>query len=179
MTTLEGRDLERLWTDLAGEDAAKAHQAVWTLAAAPEKAVPFLKDHLQPASAINAEQVQRLIADLDSTEFALRRDASKKLASFGEQAEPALRQALAGKPSLEVRKRLETLLADSEMAGHGIVRSPEVLRMLRAIRALEQMGTHEAREVLQTLAAGDPAARPSREAKEAVRRLVYRFPPMP
>jgi RNA polymerase sigma factor (sigma-70 family) len=41
---LERRDLERLWTDLAGDDAAKAQRAVWTLAALPHKAVPFLKE---------------------------------------------------------------------------------------------------------------------------------------
>jgi hypothetical protein len=176
---LDRRDLEALWSDLAGDDGGKAHRAVWTLVAGPSKSVPFLKERLHPVPAIDAKQLQRLIADLDSPQFAVREAAGKKLASFGEQAERALRQARAGKLSLEVRKRLETLLADAEMAGRGIVRSPEVLRALRAIRALEQIGTREAREVLQTLAAGDPAARPSRQAKEAVGRLPHRTPPAP
>lgn len=173
---LAPRDLERLWADLAAENSAavKAHQAVWTLAAVPAKAIPFLKDRLRPATALDARQVQRLIADLDSPEFAVREAAAKKLTSFGEQAEPALRQALEGKPSLEARKRLEVLHAGAEQAGRGVVRSAELLRTLRAIRVLEHIGDQEARQVLQKLAAGDPAARSTRQAREALQRLERR-----
>jgi WD40 repeat protein len=173
---LAGGDLEQLWTDLANDDAGKAHRAVWTLAAVPAKAVPFLKDHLRPASPVDAKQVQRLIGDLDSEQFAVRAAAGKKLAAFGEQAEPILRQALEGKPSLEVRKRLESLRADAEMAGHGPVRSAEVLRTLRAIRALEAIGTAEARQALRMFADGDAAARSTRQARESLRRLADRVP---
>jgi RNA polymerase sigma factor (sigma-70 family) len=173
---LAPRDLERLWADLAAENSAavKANQAVWTLAAVPARAVPFLKEHLRPAVAPDAQQVQRLIADLDSPEFTVRETAAKRLASFGEQAEPALRQALEGKPSLEARKRLEALHADAEQAGRGVVHSAELLRTLRAIRVLEHIGDREARQVLQKLAAGDPAARSTRQAREALRRLERR-----
>ncbi|HEY7428376.1 MAG TPA: sigma-70 family RNA polymerase sigma factor, partial [Gemmataceae bacterium] len=171
---LDRRALERLWNDLAGEDSGKAHQAVWTLAAAPAKVIPFLKDRLRPASPVDAKQLQRLIDDLDSAQFAVREDARKKLASFGEQAEPVLRQALEGKPSLEARKRLEALHADAERASRGIVRSAEALRTLRAIRALEAMDATEARQVLQRVASGDPAARTTRQAKEVLRRLERR-----
>jgi hypothetical protein len=115
--------------------------------------------------------VQRLIADLDSPEFDVREMAQKKLAALGEQAEPALRQALEGKPALEVRKRLERLRADAEWAGRGLVRSAELLRTLRAIRVLEHVGDQEARQVLQKLAAGDAASRSTRHAKEALQRL--------
>jgi hypothetical protein len=121
---------------------------------------------------LDAKQVRKLIDDLDSAQFAVRDAATKKLASFGEQAEPALRQALQGKPSLEVRKRLEALHRDAEIAGRGLVRSPELLRTLRAIRALEAMDNAEARQVLEALALGDPAARVSRHAKEALCRIA-------
>jgi hypothetical protein len=171
---LDGRDLERLWKDVAGEDAAKAHRAVWTLAAAPDKAVPFLNAHLHAAAALDAKQIHHLIADLDSPEFTVRDAAANKLALFGAQAEPVLRQALAGKPSLEARKRLEALQAEAEMAGRGVVHSAELLRTLRAIRALEHIGDEEARKVLQKLAAGDPAARSTRHAKEALQRRDMR-----
>ncbi|HEY7315168.1 MAG TPA: WD40 repeat domain-containing protein [Gemmataceae bacterium] len=171
---LDGRDLERLWADLASDDAGKAHRAVWTLAAAPSKAVPFLKDHLHPVASVDAKEVQRLLGDLDSEQFAVRAPAGKKLAALGEQTEPALRQALEGKPSLEVRKRLEALRANAILVGHGRVRSAEVLRTLRAIRSLEYIGSAEARKVLQTLADGDPAARSTRCAQETLRRLQRR-----
>lgn len=171
---LPPHDLDRLWANLAGEDAGKAHQAEWTLAAVPTKAVPYLKNHLRPVAALDAMQVQRLIADLDSPEFVLRETAAKKLAFFDEQAEPALRQALGRKPSLETRKRLEALHADAELAGYGIVPSAEPLRTLRAIRVLEHIGDPDARQVLQMLASGDPAARSTRQAKEALQRLERR-----
>lgn len=172
---LHDRDLERLWADLAGEDAAKAHQAVWTLVAVPAKAVPFLKEYLRAAAVLDAKQVQRLIANLDSEEFAVREDAYRKLASFAEQAEPALRQALEGKPSLEVRKRLEALCEDAELASHGAIRSMELLRTVRAIRVLKHIGDRKAQQVLQTLAGGDPAARATRQAKDALQRLAKRL----
>ncbi|HTU94064.1 MAG TPA: WD40 repeat domain-containing protein [Gemmataceae bacterium] len=171
---IDDSGLTRLWTDLAGEDAEKAQQAVWTLAAAAAKSVPFLKEHLRSASPLDRKQVQRWIAELDNDEFAVRDAAARKLSSFGEQAEPALRQALEGKPTLEARKRLEALLADAEQANYGAVRAAELLRTLRAIRVLEQIGDRQAMQVLQKLAAGDPAARSARQAKEALQRLQRR-----
>lgn len=172
--TLASRDLVRLWAELAGEDAAKAYRAEWTLAAVPDRAVPFLKDRLRPVSALDAKQVQSLIADLNSGEFAVRDAAEKRLASFGEQVEPALRIALEGKPSLEARKRLEALHTDAELAGQSIVHSAELLRTLRAIRVLEHIGDVEAQRVLQKLAGGDTAARVTRQAKAALLCVQHR-----
>jgi hypothetical protein len=171
---LETRDLEKMWADLADEDAFKAHQAVWTMTAVPARAIPFLKDRLHPGAPVDAQQVQRLLADLDNPDFTVREEAREKLASFREQAEPALHQALKGKRSLEARKRLEALHADAVQASQGVVRSTELLRMLRAIRVLERIGNREARQVLQKLASGDPAARITRQAKEALERRSSR-----
>ena len=36
-------DLERLWQALAGDEAGKAWDAVWTLAASPKQGLPFFK----------------------------------------------------------------------------------------------------------------------------------------
>src|SRR5262249_40862724 len=44
-------ELERLWAELAGADAAKAYLAFWTLAAAPRQSVPFLRQKLAPPAA--------------------------------------------------------------------------------------------------------------------------------
>src|SRR5205085_656395 len=43
---LKPEDLDRLWGQLGGEDAPKSYLAFWTLVAAPEQSVPFLKEHL-------------------------------------------------------------------------------------------------------------------------------------
>ena len=44
-------DIEALWLDLAGEDAPKAHRAMWKMAAAADRAVPFLGERLKPIRA--------------------------------------------------------------------------------------------------------------------------------
>jgi hypothetical protein len=165
-------ELDGLWKDLAGADTLKAHQAVWKLAAAPEKSVPFLNDRLQPVAEVDAQRVRHWIADLDSDQFALRTAAVKELDQHGEQAGPALRAALEEKPSAEVRKQAETLLA-----GIHLVRSPGVLQRLRVIQVLERAGTPAARQLLEALAKGAPQARLPREARAALDRLSRRTVP--
>jgi RNA polymerase sigma factor (sigma-70 family) len=158
--------LQALWADLAGSDALKAHQAVWALAEVPEKAVAFLRERLPPATAVDSEHIRRLVADLDSDRFSVRAASAKELEQLGGQAAPALREVLAGTPSTEVRKQVESLLA-----GVRLVRSPEVLRRLRAIQVLERIGSPDAREVLDGLTRGAPDARETQDARAALERL--------
>jgi HEAT repeat protein len=163
---LDKKALAPLWTDLAGE-APKAYRAVWTLADSPNQAMPFLNQHLKPAEEVDPKQVQRLLADLDSEEFTTREKAAKELAKLGERIEPALRKALEGQPSEEVRRQIKAIL-DAPRA----VPSGETLRTMRAIQVLERIGTPEARDVLKKLAAGAAAARETREAQESLERLA-------
>ncbi len=146
--------MESLWTDLAGSDGVRAYRAVWTMAAG-RQAVPFLAQRLRPVLPVAQERLTRLIADLDSDRFETRRRASKELEAMVELAEPALRKALAGKPSLEVRRRLRALLDPLESETF----SSEQLRALRVLEVLEHVGTPEARRMLESLAQGAPKAR--------------------
>jgi RNA polymerase sigma factor (sigma-70 family) len=63
-------------------------------------------------------RLARLIADLDSASFATREKATSELERLGPAAETALREALRGEPSPEVRRRAETLLG--KLAGPGL-----------------------------------------------------------
>jgi RNA polymerase sigma factor (sigma-70 family) len=166
---LDAREREACWTDLAGTDARRAHAAVWESIAAPQQAIPLLADRLRPVPAVPADELRQLLADLDSGAFPRREKASERLAALGEQVEPALRDCLQGNPSPEQRRRVEELLAAPRE-----VRAPESLRRLRAIQVLEQIGTADARQVLETLAQGAPAARETREAKASLERLARR-----
>jgi hypothetical protein len=163
---LNARELEALWADVAGGDAHKAYLAVQALTAGSKQAVPFLKEHLRPAASADAGRIEQLLADLDSERFAVRDKAARELEELGDVAEPALRATLAGKPSPEVRRRVEALLEQCDPA-----RSAERLRALRAVEVLEHADTAEARDVLRTLAAGAPEARLSREAKASLERV--------
>ena len=156
------------WRDLAGSDAAKAHQAIWSLIAAPADALALLTPRLKPVEAIEEMRIERLIVELDSDAFAVRERATDELRTLSELAVPAYRKALAARPSLEMRRRLQGLLDDIARP------SGKILRQLRALEVLERIGTPEARTLLETLARGAAGARLSREARAAVQRLSTR-----
>jgi RNA polymerase sigma factor (sigma-70 family) len=164
---LSGDDLRGLWADLAA-DAARAHRAVWSLASAPEEAVRLLRDRVRPAAEPDARQLARLLAELDSDEFAVRDEAAGRLAELGELATPALREALAAGPAPEARRRIGRLL---DAAGGRSLTAGQ-LRALRSVEALERCATPEARQLLEELAGGAPAARLTREARASLGRLV-------
>jgi WD40 repeat protein len=165
---LTAEKVAELWSDLAGDDAGKAYQAINMMAAAPARSLPYLKDHFRPAPQADPKRVEKLIADLDSEQFAERDAAAKELAKLGEQIEPDLRRVLKGQPSPEVTKRIESILARLQGQPSG-----ESLRALRAIQVLEYIGTAEARDLLRKLADGAPA-RQTREAKMVLERMNSR-----
>ena len=155
------------WADLARSDAPRALRARWTLASAPDEAISFLKEHLHPAKAADPQRLRRLLTNLDSEQFAAREKAQAELEKLGNLAEAALRQTLANKPTLEVRRRVEALLERLR----GPVKQPELLQALRAVAVLEDIGTSEARRLLEELTKGVPESRLTREAKASLQRL--------
>lgn len=166
---LSAEHVRTLWEDLAGKDAGKAFDAIGLLTTSPEQAVALLKSKLRPAAEpAERRRVARLVDELDSEDFAVREKAMEQLQQLGERAEPGLREALRGKPALEVRKRIEGLLESVRAAKV----SPENLRVLRAVEVLEHVDTLEARETLKTLANGAASVRLTREAKASLERLA-------
>jgi WD40 repeat protein len=164
------RDREELWNELAGEDAVRADRAMQTLLTTPKETVAFLKERLRPVAEATPERLKRLLADLDSGEFDEREKAAQELERLGEQAEALLRQALAGKPSAELRRRLEPMVQKLDQR----VLSSEQVRDLRALEVLEKIAGAEARQVLEALAGGAALDRRTREAKAALERLGRR-----
>jgi HEAT repeat protein len=159
-------EMEASWRRLGGMDAAEGYRIGCRLILAGEPAVVFLAEHLHPVVPVGRERLKRLIADLDSNRFSVRERATVELETLREAAEPALREALRGRPSLEKRRRLEQLIArlDPRCSGVGV-------RLLRSVEILEQAGTPGAKEVLKAVAEGIPQARLTQEAKAALGRL--------
>jgi WD40 repeat protein len=166
--------LQAQWDDLASADAARANRAIGALAALPE-AVPFLKARLRPAEPVDPRRLEKLLAALGSAQYAAREQATRELERLGDLAGQALRKLLAGQPALETRRRIEALLHKLD----GPVTAPEVLRGLRAIEALERVGSAGARDLLRALAAGAPGHRITAEARAALDRLAKRPPAGP
>ncbi|HEY7423541.1 MAG TPA: sigma-70 family RNA polymerase sigma factor [Gemmataceae bacterium] len=163
---LTAREWEAFWADLIQPDAAKAYAAMVRMTAAGPATATALKERLHPAHPVEAEELARLLKDLESDQFAVREKAGRELEKLADAAQPALRQTLA-RPgvSLDLRRRLEAILASiAEISG-------ERLRTLRAIEVLERLDTPEARQALKTLAAGAPGARLTEAAKAALERL--------
>lgn len=155
-------DAETTWKDLASADAAQAYRAMHSLRAHPATALPLFAKHLRPVPAVEANRLVELIHRLDADEFEQREAASRELEKLGAIAEPALRRALRQDPSLEMRRRTLALLDKL------VLPSADVLRSLRAVEVLEQIGDAEARRLLEKLAAGAAEARLTREAKAAL-----------
>lgn len=166
---LSTNNLAQLWANLADDEASLAFRAIGRLSTAPGQSVAYLKERLQPA-AFDGQRVARLLADLESDRFAVRELASHDLQEQGSLAAPALRQLLARKPSLEVCRRVETLL---DNMAKGFL-TGEHLRCWRAVETLEAIGNAEAEQVLQRLARGAEAAELTREARAALTRLATR-----
>ncbi len=159
--------LAAAWKSLADSDAALGYEAVWQLAGAGNRAVTFVKQHLTPATPLPEKTLTRLLNELDYKEFKVRTAAMAELRDLGPRAEVGLRQALAKPSSLEAGRRIQSILTELEEP----MRSPESLRQVRAVEALERIGTAEARQLLRDLAGGLPQARLTREAGQALKRL--------
>ena len=157
------------WADLSA-DARKAFAARNALACSPEATLPMLKQHLRPAPPVDAERLGRLLAELGSDQFTVRQKAQKELEDMGELARGAYQRTLAEKPALEVRQRIEGLLQKQR----GPVTKPEKLQALRAVAVLEDIATPEARQLLETLARGEPEARVTQEAQTSLGQLARR-----
>jgi WD40 repeat protein len=161
---------DELWLSLASEDATAAYQTVWQLVQSPEPAVSLIRKKLLSAVIVDRRSLERHVSELESSKFAVREAAAGQLRLYGLAAEPALRAALGRSPSLEIRRRIEGLLASLELR----LWTGEQLRLMRAIHVLEALGTPAAKEHLVRLTKGDPAALLTREATAALKRLGQR-----
>jgi RNA polymerase sigma factor (sigma-70 family) len=159
--------LEKLWNQLAADDARHGYRAVLSLSANPRQAVPFLGERLR-ARKYAEGKLEDALRDLDDDEFARRNQAEKGLLEMGKGIAPRLRQELDKPlPSLELRRRIERILErlDEPTA------APEQLRDLRAVNALERAGTPEALKLLEELARGPAERLLTKAAGEARQRL--------
>jgi hypothetical protein len=162
---LTAQELTNAWADLASADAAAAFRALLRLADAPKSSLPLLRKELLVEG--DKARIERLVADLNSPRFSRRSRATRDLEALGLKARPYLVKALRPDTTLEVRRRLEKLLAalaDPFATAAG-------LRQLRAIETLERIGSAEARRILERIADGLPEDPLCREARSTLERL--------
>lgn len=167
---LSAERLIALWDELAAEDTARAHRAVWALCdARPAQVETLFRERFATVAEDLQRQIARLVEQLDDDDFATRERASDGLAGMGSAAGATLRKTLDGQPSAEVRRRVSELLDTLGTSAGGA--HPKVARLGRAVEVLERLGTSGAREILEQIAKGTPEGEPAREAQAALVRL--------
>lgn len=160
-------DLARWWQDLARADAV-GYRAVWSLVDQGDRAVSFLAEKVKPQPNQDG-LIARLLRDLDDDDFETRERATEKLISLGGIAEQPVRDLLRARPSAEVNRRCEIILSKLGVPLRAL--TGEELRRVRAIHALEQIGTPSAIALLERYAAGSTGLRLTDEAKRALERM--------
>jgi hypothetical protein len=160
-------DWPRLWDELADDDAVVAFRAVRSLAASPASRA-WLEERLRThAPVVTPQRLARLVADLDDEEYVVRQRATQELRCLRGDARAAMLHAREQRPSLELLRRLDELLADPQQ----VRLSGRTLQGLRGIEALEAMHTPEARQALRRLATAAKDEQVRQEAAETVSRL--------
>lgn len=155
-----------LWTELSGDDAGKAYTALVALGKTPRQTLPLVRARIKPV-AVSSERVRQLLTDLDDNDFLVRQRATDELEGLGELVAADLQKVLEGKPSLEVHQRVERLL---DRLLSGTAPPTAVLQALRSLELLEQIGSPEARQLVDALAGGASGARLTRAAKALQKR---------
>jgi len=166
-TKLDEKRFAELWGRLADKDPVKANQVARTLIAAG----PAVLGHIEKAMDLSpneatAKQVAELIRQLDEDDWRVRQSATDKLKALGKRAHRQLREALAGRPSPEVRSRIEDILsiADGATAGQ--------LRLGRARWVLQAVGGRKAQRMLEALPVPKPI-KPPTKVTERNRVLIF------
>jgi HEAT repeat protein len=154
-----------LWNDLDAPEESRREHALRLFDATTPGMAPLLKKELRPVPASDPQPVVRLLKDLADPLPEVRVRATEELEKYKDLAEPGLKEILASKPPLDLARRAEEIL------GRLPTVLPEQRRTLAAVRALERWGSPEARELLETMAKGEPRSRITREARAALERL--------
>ena len=162
-----GINADKLWIDLAGNDAAKAYAAIKAFAAAPAQTLPFLKTRLRPTPPVEAKLLAKLIEELDHPKYDTRQKAQAALDKLGDLAGEAIKERLTREPSAEMAARLTELQKKLD----GQTMTPEMLQAIRAVEILELIGTPEAKAQIDALANGAPGHRVTVEARNALKRM--------
>jgi WD40 repeat protein len=134
------------WKALGGEDATAAFRAVRLFALYPDEGSMELKQRFAESKPPSDEAIAALVKRLDDRDFKTRDQALKELKAIGFAAHSALKKALDGNPSEELRTRASELLA--------VAVPPDLLRAERAVEAMTLADTVDAKKLIDEWAKG-------------------------
>jgi hypothetical protein len=160
-----------LWSQLVGDEDAATYQAMQQVVGQANHAVAFFEARVNKLSSLDEPRLAKLVAELDSDDFAVRERATEELVGGNELVEKALRKVLKEKTlALEAKRRLEQVIDTMGNRPAG----DERRRRQAALEVLERIGTPEAKQALKAFADGPAEADLTREAKAALERSAKR-----
>jgi WD40 repeat protein len=168
--SLSPETADRLWAELMSDDPAAGWRAAWLLGDDPSAAVRLARKHVAPVEPFPADELRKLLADVESPRFAVRERATARLERAADLIGSVVGEMLKATKSEETRVRLAKVMA--------AVPGPErplpawASALGRAVSVVEHAGGDEARRLLMTWAGGTPDAFLTREAKAALERLA-------
>src|SRR5262249_8457248 len=149
-------DFATLWADLASPNAERAERAIRLLTNHPTEAAAMLRQKLRPVPAPVTAAVERLIAKLDAPAFTDRESAEAELTRLADAVLSSLKKAKNAPVSAETRRRLTKLIQRVEPEDGS---TPDaLLGVLRAVEALELIGTAGAKQALAEWSRGAAGA---------------------
>jgi hypothetical protein len=164
---LTAAQLDRLWTELAGESVT-ANDAVETLAGAPAQAILFLGPRIRSAGpTVDAKAIAALITKLDDDSHDEREAASEKLQKLGLDTLPQISKAAKESKSAEVRQRAQDISEKLKTAKL----TTDQRRLQAVLNVMELIASTEARRVLEDVAGGKTGAWLAGEAAAALKRM--------
>lgn len=156
--------MEDAWEALAALDPVGGRAGIEPFVSAGDRGAEALNERLL---VLNEAEVRGWIDALDDDEVTVREKATAELTRVRVAAHRLLREAAEANISAEARGRIRTIFEARSMPPY----AGELLRSVRAIEALERIGTEPARRGLREIAEGPIAAPEVRAASSALRRL--------
>jgi WD40 repeat protein len=166
LAALSDGEFDELWDDLAEADAFRTYRAQKHLTADPKRSLALLGRQVKPVPVGDSARIAQLVADLQSPNAGTRRKAMTELRKHGEAALGALsdlpqeKRQFGGGAVPIMYNKLEGLYATADQQ-----------RSVKAVDVLEQIGTPEARQLLEKLSKGAAGTKLTKAAKTALERL--------
>jgi WD40 repeat protein len=166
----KAEELTAAVNDLSSLDASVGYPAIKLLSAAGNRGTEQIERAVKDSIATE-KRIKGWIEDLGSKTFSVRDNAAKELIAQGVRALPALTLA-AESEDRDLRDHAREVLGklsekDIYLPANGM--TPDLLRCIRAVQALEEIGTPEAVAVLKRIR--DVGGRSGEDAKTALERL--------
>jgi hypothetical protein len=160
-------ELDHLFGELFGPDAAKAYAAVPAIVAQGNATVAKLKAQLRPVTAADPKDVAAAITRLGDNDFRIRDRAEKEVVGFGDQALPIVLEHEAKAADPQVRSAL------GRIKGQLVKYTADHVTYTRGCHVLALIGTPEAVAVLKVLADGAPGDRRTWDAMRTLAVLSF------